>query len=807
MAVKRKYRLNLRNYGNLPAIMLSQYDEGYALEFEIRDGTDAASDLSAYTVTLKGTRADTLAYSFAGTISTNVLTFVIDTTMTACAGRGTAEIAIKDTANDVLFATFNMPVFVERAAVPEGSIDADVERAQEIAEQVQEIVDNAAAAVSGEAEKWATGQINGTDVPSTDPAYENNAKYYAEQAETAAESIGIDATLTQAGKAADSKKTGDEITALKEDLNIFRPSATSADVGKALIVKTVSDGVPTSFEYGETGGDASELEADIDALKTNVYSFGTVTELITVTINTGYGYKKDGTTKSYSTMRCTDYIDVTGWLGAVVTAFNSDGEWAGVCYFDENHDFVSYALGDGGSGTNVEISIPSGVKYMTLTKLNADPVCTATRYKLLSEVKEEMDSVVDAENLPNPSKSVAENIVDMNTAIDDVSDTVEQIGGDFYKAWGEVTGTLVPSVTSGEYYKISDGTIGTYSACKRTDLIDITGWKSANVTCYGLNTNYAGVCYYDKNQTYISGEYDNGRYTDAPLHIPANAKYIGVSSHNSFTISITYTRYITPSEVANTVDSLKTKVLDGCLDKNIVLFGDSVTDVNVNGKWVKEIQKVMKFKSLTDYARGYCQWCFNADTVYDIASTGNTGDASNVIWNQYNRLVADVVNEVIDVPDAIFIFAGVNDAIYNKTIGTVADAMEIADIRSAQVGTLTNVCASIRRVIEDIYATFPYTKIFVCTPLQNGSSTYETRLHNIVPCIHELCANYAIDVVDLNKNSGITHYVEKDSHVFLADGTHPTDAGGKHIANYIKSWMLAHYGYDETTTKTYVPQT
>ena len=218
MAVKRKYRLNLRNYGNLPAIMLSQYDEGYALEFEIRDGTDAASDLSAYTVTLKGTRADTLAYSFAGTVSTNVLTFVIDTTMTACAGRGTAEIAIKDTANDVLFATFNMPVFVERAAVPEGSIDADVERAQEIAEQVQEIVDNAAAAVSGEAEKWATGQIDGTDVPSTDPTYENNAKYYAEQAADAAASIGIDATLTQTGKAADAKKTGDEITALKEDL-------------------------------------------------------------------------------------------------------------------------------------------------------------------------------------------------------------------------------------------------------------------------------------------------------------------------------------------------------------------------------------------------------------------------------------------------------------------------------------------------------------------------------------------------------------------------------------------------------------
>ena len=33
---------------------------------------------------------------------------------------------------------------------------------------------------AGNAEAWAVGQRNGTDVPSTDPAYQNNAKYYAE---------------------------------------------------------------------------------------------------------------------------------------------------------------------------------------------------------------------------------------------------------------------------------------------------------------------------------------------------------------------------------------------------------------------------------------------------------------------------------------------------------------------------------------------------------------------------------------------------------------------------------------------------
>ena len=151
MSVNRRIRLNLRNFGNLPAIMLSQYDEGYNLVFEIFDGASAAGDLSGYTATLKGVRSDTLSYSFTGTISNNVLTFEIDTTMTGVAGKGTAEIVL--TASGVVFATFNMPVFVEKAAVPDGSIDADVTRAEEVAEQIQQIVDTAAEQVTAETEQ------------------------------------------------------------------------------------------------------------------------------------------------------------------------------------------------------------------------------------------------------------------------------------------------------------------------------------------------------------------------------------------------------------------------------------------------------------------------------------------------------------------------------------------------------------------------------------------------------------------------------------------------------------------------------
>ena len=53
--------------------------------------------------------------------------------------------------------------------------------AQDFASNAEEDAQNAAQDAS-DAEAWAVGQRNGVDVPSTDPAYHNNAKYYKDQA-------------------------------------------------------------------------------------------------------------------------------------------------------------------------------------------------------------------------------------------------------------------------------------------------------------------------------------------------------------------------------------------------------------------------------------------------------------------------------------------------------------------------------------------------------------------------------------------------------------------------------------------------
>ena len=273
MAVKKTYRINLRNYGSPPAVMVSQYDEDYAIAFEIFDGPlpVLASSLSGYTFKLKGRQPGNppfLAYEFEGTLATAlnaVVSFEIDTTMTGRAGKGTAELVILDEENDVKFASVNFTVYTEPAAVPDGSIDADVERAQEIADEVAEIVDGATEG----AEAWAVGQRGGVDVENTDPTYHNNAKYYAESISGVTDQV---ATNTS------------DISDLKEDLNLI-PKESESDAENVdldisdrfgnVLVRMADGHVQTKYFDSEevSGTAATSAELDLSTYPTVNYNF------------------------------------------------------------------------------------------------------------------------------------------------------------------------------------------------------------------------------------------------------------------------------------------------------------------------------------------------------------------------------------------------------------------------------------------------------------------------------------------------------------------------------------------------------
>lgn len=374
MAVKKTYRINLRNYGSPPAVMVSQYDEGYAIAFEIFDGPlpVLASSLSGYTFKLKGRQPGNppfLAYEFEGTLATAlnaVVSFEIDTTMTGRAGKGTAELVILDEENDVKFASVNFAVYTEPAAVPDGSIDADVQRAMEIAEEVQDIVDKAAAEVKGEAEAWAVGQRNGEDVPSTDPTYHNNAKYYSEVAQDIADSIGIDATLSISGKAADAKKTGDEISALKEDLNDIegRVEALEQGSGGSGLTAEAKNAILACFRGVAWRGDVNAA-ALYSALDTALNPPANLSSISAV-------YTQSGTVDLYDSLESlrsdlvvtAHYTDNTS---AVVTSYTLSGQLT----LGTSTITVSY----GGKTTTFTVTVTSEWDYVwDLTKSLTDTV-------------------------------------------------------------------------------------------------------------------------------------------------------------------------------------------------------------------------------------------------------------------------------------------------------------------------------------------------------------------------------------------------------------------------------------------------
>lgn len=104
--------------------------------------------------------------------------------------------------------------------------------AQEAAESATQAAQSASTAVSGsttarigattatnkakDAEAYAIGKRDGEDVGSTDPAYHNNSKYYAEAAEESATRIqdAIDAATAAAGNA---NTAADDATEAAED--------------------------------------------------------------------------------------------------------------------------------------------------------------------------------------------------------------------------------------------------------------------------------------------------------------------------------------------------------------------------------------------------------------------------------------------------------------------------------------------------------------------------------------------------------------------------------------------------------------
>lgn len=219
--ITQSTNLNLIPGQVLSHINVSQYDYGSRiLEFKLFNGNQSFTLESGMTAKISGTKADMHAFEYAATVDTTNQKIVADLTqqMTAAAGDVTCELIILKSGERL--GTCNFIISVEKAALSDDAIISDTELPAIIAEATAQMEAAAASAAlaegykdqaaqsattattkAGEAsgsassantnalksEGYAVGTQNGTDVGSGSPYFENNAKYYAEQADDSAD--------------------------------------------------------------------------------------------------------------------------------------------------------------------------------------------------------------------------------------------------------------------------------------------------------------------------------------------------------------------------------------------------------------------------------------------------------------------------------------------------------------------------------------------------------------------------------------------------------------------------------------------
>lgn len=176
------FNLDLIPQGIAPVIHVSQYDKGQTWIFNMLEANQAYNIPAGASVTIQGTKKDGYGFQYGCTYSESVVTAIEEQQMTVLAGDTPAEIRINK--DGELIGSVNFIIRVEPAALRDDTIVSDtvlplLEEAIEFIEQVPGIIDNMEA-MEENAEAWAQGTKGGVPVPSTDPAYEHNAKYYVD---------------------------------------------------------------------------------------------------------------------------------------------------------------------------------------------------------------------------------------------------------------------------------------------------------------------------------------------------------------------------------------------------------------------------------------------------------------------------------------------------------------------------------------------------------------------------------------------------------------------------------------------------
>ena len=261
-------KLNLIPGSVMPVVNVSQYDEAREFSLSVYEGASSYS-LTGKTVEIRGTKPDGNGFAYDatdGVVSVSGSTVTISTTqqMTAVGGQTMAELRI--TSGSTVLGTLNFVLDVEHSALSDDTPISETE-IPAIERDFQAALDEAEADALI-AEGYAKGTQDGVPATSGEPYYQDNAKYYKEQAEAAASGGGADA-LKAEGYAVGTQNG----TPVSSGSPYYQNNAKYYE-GEAATSASNASTSETNAGLSETAAGNSASAAAADALKSEGFAIG-----------------------------------------------------------------------------------------------------------------------------------------------------------------------------------------------------------------------------------------------------------------------------------------------------------------------------------------------------------------------------------------------------------------------------------------------------------------------------------------------------------------------------------------------------
>lgn len=611
--------------------------------------------------------------------------------------------------------------------------------------------------------------------------------------------VNTDKTLTQEDMAADSKKVGDEISDLKNALNLANENILNViDIGDYLSASS-------AYKKGSYNLQTGEFQAsNIACVDSDQKKFELLSDDVTIKVAEGMHVR--GIIYDASGIYNTYFNWLTGETKFAALQ-NKKGYYIKPILAKEDNSAITDTDLQSYNASTLQIITPieSAVadKYNTAQTYNKGNLCqyNGALYRCTD------DGVTGAWNELKWAKTTVADELAINPSVAAIRDTMYT-----YSANVLDPDTLTDS---GYYYDYSDGTTQISNSGAGTkitaDIINTGLIPSLHIRQTFDDTSTARIfIYFYAGDVYLGyrmvrfSEIGNKDYEMATF-AGADGIRVYVNSKNvlgsQICISLSLLSAFSPFEMVYHIkpDQLNSK-LKG---KIIANFGDSIFG---NKRPPNDVS--------TEIAR------ITGATVYNLGFGGCRMAKASANWNPFSMysLAYAIANNDFSAQDAIDIDA-VGLPSYFKETRTLLESIDFNDVDIVTISYGTNDFASsvtlddesnplntntfagaLRYSLETLWSAYPHLKIFVCTPTyrfwmdENNQFLYDSNTHEIggqlltqfVEKVFEISKDYQITAIDNYFELGINQY-NRSAWFPATDGTHQNFDGAKLIAQHMSN--------------------